>query len=155
MPDHDHTYETLPDGRQVCFECDAPKTTTTKLTPAQKVILLHRLTLSDCLAEVLSSSEIPEGTNNAEFDARVAVRYPILQDKADRLCAHVEKHSVIPDALDEDERNILIDCIEGSTWFANEGWDEPTPLWWSSQHRAADALAEKISGIAGRLVRFP
>ena len=25
MPDHDHTYETLPDGRQVCFECDAPK----------------------------------------------------------------------------------------------------------------------------------
>lgn len=25
MTDHDHTYETLPDGRQVCFECDAPK----------------------------------------------------------------------------------------------------------------------------------
>ncbi len=25
MPDHDHIYETLPDGRQVCFECDAPK----------------------------------------------------------------------------------------------------------------------------------
>ena len=25
MPDHDHTYETLPAVRQVCFECDAPK----------------------------------------------------------------------------------------------------------------------------------
>ena len=25
MKPHEHTYETLPDGRQVCFECDAPK----------------------------------------------------------------------------------------------------------------------------------
>lgn len=22
MSDHDHTFETLPDGRRVCFECD-------------------------------------------------------------------------------------------------------------------------------------
>ena len=22
MPDHDHIFETLPDGRRVCFECD-------------------------------------------------------------------------------------------------------------------------------------
>lgn len=119
-------------------------TTHRKLTPAQKVILLHRLTLSDCLAEVLSSSEIPEGTSDAEFDARVAKRYPILQDKADRLVAYVETHSAIPATLDEDERNILIDCIEGSTWFAEEGFDGNPPLWWSSQHRSADALAEKI-----------
>lgn len=155
MPDHDHVYETLPDGRQVCFECDAPKTTHRKLTPAQKVILLHRLTLSDCLAEVLSSSEIPEGTSNAEFDKRVATRFPILQDKADRLVAYVETHSRIPATLDADERDILIDCVEGSTWFANEGFEEHLSLWWASQHRAADALAKKISGIAGRPVRFP
>lgn len=25
MTTHDHTFETLPDGRQVCFECDAEK----------------------------------------------------------------------------------------------------------------------------------
>ena len=25
MKPHDCTFETLPDGRQVCFECDAPK----------------------------------------------------------------------------------------------------------------------------------
>ena len=126
-----------------------------KLTPAQKTILQHRLTLSDCLAEVLSSSEIPEGTSDAEFDARVKARWPILQDKADRLSAYVETHSAIPATLDEDERAILIDSVEGSTWFACEGEDENTPLWWSSQHRAADALAAKISTIAGRAVRFP
>ena len=120
------------------------------LTKAQKVILLHRLTLADCLAEVLASSEIPECTSDAEFDARVAVRYPILQDKAERLCAYVETHSALPATLDEDEREILIDSIDGSTWFANEGeWCDQTPLWWASQHRAAEVLARKISQAVG------
>lgn len=126
-----------------------------KLTPAQKTILQHRLTLSDCLAEVLSSSEIPEGTSDAEFNARVEVRWPILQDKADRLSEYVETHSAIPATLDADERDILADSIEGSTWFACEGEDEHTPLWWASQHRAADALAAKISSIVGRPVKVP
>lgn len=122
------------------------------LTKAQKEILLHRLTLADCLAEVLSSSEIPEGTSDAEFDTRVAVRYPILEDKAQRLCAYVETHSALPANLDEDERNIIVDCIEGSTWFANEGFDEHTPLWWASQRRAIEVLASKITLVVGRPV---
>lgn len=126
-----------------------------KLTPAQKTILQHRLTMSDCLAEVLSSSEIPEGTSDAEFHARVEARWPILQDKADRLSAYVDTHSAIPTTLDDDERNILIDSLEGSTWFACEGEDENTPLWWASQHRAADALAAKVSSIVGRPVKLP
>ena len=125
-----------------------------KLTSAQKEILLHRLTLADCLAEVLSSSEIPEGTGDAEFDARVAVRYPILEDKAARLCSYVETNSALPSTLDADEREILIDCIEGSTWFADEDWNERTPLWWASQRRAADALAVRISGVVGRRISF-
>lgn len=133
-----------------------------RVTPAQKQILLHRLSLADCLAEVLSSSEVPEGTSDADFDASVAVRYPILEDKAARLCAYVETNSALPSTLDADERAILIDCIEGSTWFANEGHDpwfdddgyDRTPLWWASQRRAADALAVKVSEIVGRAVSF-
>jgi hypothetical protein len=27
MPDHDHAFETLPDGRRVCFECDVDEAT--------------------------------------------------------------------------------------------------------------------------------
>lgn len=125
-----------------------------KLTSAQKQILLHRLTLADCLAEVLSSSEIPEGTSDADFDASVAVRYPILEDKAARLCDYVQTNSALPSTLDADEREILIDSVEGSTWFANEGWDDRTPLWWASQRRAADALAVKVSDAVGREVSF-
>jgi hypothetical protein len=125
-----------------------------KLTSAQKEILLHRLTLADCLAEVLSSSEIPEGTSDADFDASVAVRYPILQEKAQRLCGYVETNSALPSTLDADEREILIDSVEGSTWFANEGWDDRTPLSWASQRRAADALAVKVSELVGREVSF-
>lgn len=125
-----------------------------KLTSAQKEILLHRLTLADCLAEVLSSSEIPEGTSDADFDSSVAVRYPIFEDKAARLCAYVQTNSALPSTLDADEREILIDSVEGSTWFANEGWDDRTPLWWASQRRAADALAVKVSEVVGREVSF-
>lgn len=124
------------------------------LTKAQKEILLHRLTLADCLAEVLSSSEIPEGTSDAEFDARVAERYPILEDKAMRLCAYVEHNSSLPFPLDHDQSAIIVDCIEGSTWFANEGWNDRTPLWWASQRRAAEALASKVSAAVGWEVSF-
>lgn len=126
-----------------------------KLTPAQKTILQHRLTLSDCLAEVLASSEVPDGATDEQFDTLTEQRGPVIGEKADRLSAYVDTHSAIPTTLDDDERNILIDSIEGSTWFACEGEDENTPLWWASQHRAADALAAKVSSIVGRQVKLP
>ena len=125
-----------------------------KLTPAQKAILLHRLTQSDCIAEVLSSSEIPDGTPDAVYDASVAVRYPILQQKTERICDYVETHSALPTKLDEDECNILVDCIDGSTWFANEGWDDHTPLWWSTQHKSAEALTAKVVTVTGKEIAF-
>ena len=33
MKPHDCTFETLPDGRHVCFECDAPKSSSRVRTP--------------------------------------------------------------------------------------------------------------------------
>lgn len=125
------------------------------LTKDEKEILLHRLTRAGRLAKALSSSEITEGTSDAEFDARVAERYLILQDKALRLCAYVENNSALPFPLDHDESAIIVNCIEGSTWFTNEGCSDQTAFSLVVQWRAAEALASKVSSAVRFKVSFP
>jgi hypothetical protein len=125
------------------------------LTKAEKEILLHRLTRAGRLAKALSSSEITEGTSDAESDARVAERHLILQDKALRLCAYVENNSALPFPLDHDDSAIVVNCIEGSTWFTNEGCSDQTAVSLVGQRRAAEALASKVSAAVGCKVAFP
>lgn len=125
-----------------------------RFTPAQMAMLMHRLELTDCIAQVLASSENHE-TPDDKFDECVAAAQARLEPKAIALLDYVSTHRKLPAEMDDDAKQIILEAIEGNTWFANEGWDERTPLWWASQRRVAQVVERIIGDAAGRAVRFP
>ena len=127
-----------------------------KFTDTQTTILLHRLELTDCITEVLASSETDETLSDDQYNAKREAAASRIGPKAEAVLDYVNQHRRLPDTMDDDTKNIVEDAVAGSTWFANEFCDgENTPLWWANQHRAAVALARIISDATGREVRFP
>ena len=125
-----------------------------KFTSAQMAMLMHRLELTDCIVEVLANSE-NHATPDDRFDACVATAQARLEPKAIALLDYVSTHRKLPAEMDDDAKQIILEAVEGNTWFANEGWDERTPLWWASQRRVAEVVERIIGEAAGRSVRFP
>jgi len=129
-------------------------------SPAQLEIILHRLELVDCIAQVLASTEanvdFSDEQSDDEFNERVRIAQARLQPKVFALLEHVSAHRKLPDEMDADTKEIIAEAIEGSTWFVNEGWSSvQTPLWWAGQHRAAEVIERIVSAAVGRCVRFP
>lgn len=78
-----------------------------KLTDNEWEIIEHRLSLSDSVADVLSD----------QFDG---LTYEQAQDKCEALCSRIEASKTIDvAALTEHERAMLVDCMDGSTFFAD------------------------------------
>ncbi len=74
-----------------------------KLTKLESEILAHRLEASDAIAGCLVDSEICD-------DAEAVI------DRCDVLLVSVERR-LIPDELSELDKEILEDCLSGSTWI--------------------------------------
>jgi SH3-like domain-containing protein len=127
-----------------------------KFTDTQMAILTHRLTLTDCITEVLAISETDETLPEDQYNSRRDAAAYRIGPKADAVVDHVYKYRCLPEVMDDDVKNIVEDAVAGSTWFANEFCDgENTPLWWANQRRAADVVARIVSAAIGREVRFP
>ena len=126
-------------------------------TSAQLAIILHRLELVDCIAQVLASTETNAAFNNDDqFNERVRIAQARFEPKAFALLEYVSSHRKLPAEMDADTKEIIAEAIEGSTWFVDEGWSsEQTPLWWSGQHRTAKVIERIVSAAIGRCVRFP
>lgn len=116
-----------------------------RLTPTQLAILLHRLELADCLADCFSSELVGE----PGYDAR----YNEVESAASDLCLYVRRNGCWPDALTPLQLEILVDCLEGSTWFADEedaiARGDLTKSKSRTAHKAADELETILSGLAG------
>lgn len=115
----------------------------TKLSKPQVEILQHRLG-SGCVADVLWESEVVEDVKDAE--AAVAA-----------VQAYVEKGELPEDdGITPLEREVLADCLDGSTFFANI--DDAVALshvnrgQFLSWRRAATELETLISRLCGRQV---
>jgi hypothetical protein len=123
-----------------------------KLKKWEREILLHRLVLTDCLLEVLGTYHNEE--NEGEFKGFPADK---LATALEMQLSTVELGFLDVSVLNpEIEKEILAECLEGSTWFA--GHDEAIAT--GELHRsmgqrhikAALNLETMITEIAGRTV---
>ena len=90
------------------------------LTPTELEILKHRLDVPDALADAIAEE------NGFEWDD--------VSDTAERLSKRIElDHGFVSDQLTVLERIILIDCLDGSTFFGSAedavGCGEVTASW--------------------------
>lgn len=134
--------------------------TRTKLTKTQRDILLHRLSVPDCIGEVVGEivacercgddydhpdfAEICETIGNDAFDA------------ANRMHDHFAdggELSTLPD-LSDIERLVLFDVIDGSVWYGSMIGNVPNSLL-SRHYRIGCELATIVSDLIGRKVEFP
>lgn len=114
-----------------------------KLTKTQIDILDHHLS-SGCVADVLADTE----------------ELGISLNAAERAVANVERMVAtgeLPlESLTREEREVVIDCLEGSTYFCD--WDDAIALGESTRgkqleaHKAANSLEKILSTTFGRRV---
>jgi hypothetical protein len=85
-----------------------------QFTEAQKQAILHRLDIGECIAEVFADTD---GMGHLSVDAAARARAMAQELKATGI--------ITSDSGCELDREILIDCIDGSTWYAvHEGYGE-------------------------------
>ena len=83
-----------------------------KLTNTEWEILEHRLGVSDCIADALYDFGLTEAENEE--------RWTQVQDAADALYDSLgSAREIDTGALTEIDREILADCLSGSTFFAD------------------------------------
>lgn len=89
------------------------------LTKLESEILIHRLDVPDCIAEVIAESKAGEllnpDTHFVEYEIyRLMTEYQAY-DAIDELYPLVSRRK-LPDTLTEMQIEVLTDCIDGSTW---------------------------------------
>lgn len=114
-----------------------------KLTKTQIDLLDHHLS-AGVIAEVLAETE-DLAISLAEAEKAV--------DTVDRMVASGD----LPlESLSRVELEVVIDCLEGSTYFCGEGdaiaLGETTRGRQAERHKAANALEKAVSAAAGRQV---
>ncbi len=114
---------------------NANKSTLMKLTPIQKDILLHRLD-SGCIAEVLVESDYMTDLYSAEA-------------AVDSVTVKVKSGVLDLESMPQTECWVLEDCLDGSTYFADEDYaierNQTTKSKSRTAHKAADALEDAFS----------
>jgi hypothetical protein len=103
-----------------------------QLTPLEYEIVAHRLTVPECIAECLPDYH-PEDVADCCESLLDVLRCGLKLDAASLLV-----------------RDVLIDCVEGSTYCgcANGGGVSAQKL--AAIHRAAESLARKVAKFTGR-----
>lgn len=134
-----------------------------KLTPTQYAILDHRLS-AETIPEVLASTVASEaaekvaryGTDgwNAVYDRVESENLPRFRSAHTEVIKMIEKRDLPLETLTPDQLAVAIDCLEGSTFFAD--WEdriacgESTKSKLNTAHKAADQLESALSVVAGR-----
>ena len=109
--------------------------TTIKFTPTEMEIIQHRLVDSDCIIQCILETE---GDKFSEDE---------LCDAIDRI----EKSLNSVDATDKAVMEVLFDCLDGSTFFAN--MDDGVALEMLTQakanayQRAANSIEKKMEAV--------
>jgi len=115
-----------------------------KLTNLQADFLLHRLSAPDAIAESFTDvpmDEEPEYTIE-QFDE-------IVTAASDLLVAVESNKLLVPDSYSQLQRDIIIECFEGNTWFAGlraECEDQNNHRKFQATERSIDTLADKLRG---------
>lgn len=113
-----------------------------KLTKLEKDILLHRLSVPDCIHEALTGSD---ESSDMQLDEVATICCKLINSVT---------HCLLPEQLDAHECAVLADAVDGSTWIGTMIGEESDAK--IARHaRAGDALAEKVSSIVGFEVYFP
>jgi hypothetical protein len=107
-----------------------------KLSPLQAEILSHRLEVPDALADALERS-----TEQVEAACEELLRL-------------AKSRTIVWDALNSLSREVLIDAVEGSTYYgASSAGEHPRQL--ANISKAGDSLADKLAKVSGQPVYFP
>lgn len=136
-----------------------------KLTKLQRELLLHRLDLDDCIAEVIANTRLENCHQDADYNRQLESISETIATKCNHLADCVRK-GYLPWAVtnDRDYADIIEDACDGSTFFANEddsidcaGTDPENghdAAWWKRRHAAADDLEFKLTDLLGRKITF-
>lgn len=123
-----------------------------RFTAAEWAIIEHRLTLDDCLADVLSDTYDWDWEETRE---KVSNFYRRLRSF---FQAHGEVEFEVND-LTEVEREALIDCVDGSTWFASsENAVASGEISWGrlmAQRQCAERIEKKMEAAGLKTTGFP
>ncbi len=136
-----------------------------KLTPTQRAILEHRLS-ADTVPSVLASSTASEAADkvgeygtpawNATYDRVEAETLPGFENAAQVVKRMVNSLDLPLESLTPAEMAVVIDCLEGSTFFADEedaiarGYTTASKA--RHAHTAAAYLAQAIELVTGNRV---
>lgn len=101
------------------------------LPKTQREVLLHRLEVINDPGHLAELFEDHENLNQEK-----------LLSAVERFVKEFNTPRTIFEIRNEEEIEILVDCVEGSTFF---GAEDATP----AQHRAMDALAQKLTALSG------
>ncbi len=116
----------------------------TRRAALQREILEHRLAVPQCVYESLFDDEGDERTE-ANYDA------------VDRACKSLELRLAENDLwpLSAIERNVLVDCVESSTYLASMIGGTATETAIRETHAATRNLAKKVGEFLGVAVGLP
>ena len=118
-----------------------------KLTKTQLGILMHRLELADCIADCFSSELVGEPCYQEKYNE--------VECAAVGLCLRIRNTDKIPESLTPLEIEILVDCLDGSTFFADEKDSVERGEITKSQSAAACAAANSLGVIISRIAGYP
>lgn len=105
-----------------------------QFTPKEAEALMHRLGCFDCLEEVFADSDELE-----HLTPQVDARARQLSDEIQRT------GGVTVDPASELDRELLIECLEGSTWVAVHDFPGASPQSVAAAERTLRRLADKIA----------
>lgn len=125
-----------------------------ELTPTKRALLLHRLEVPEAIADSLTGEWNPMDSEWAEVERVATDLWRALRDH----------NGTVWDAIQRTERpelirNILVDCVDGSTYFTD--WEDAVASGEYSRSTArrhmkqAEELADLISERFGTRVHFP
>lgn len=117
-------------------------------TKTEREMILHRLEVPDALADCLTA-ELEDNTETPEFER--------LHDIAYAMWAELNSGNVLT-INTKDQRDILADCADGSTWFCalsifNDGsscdinMGEITPQHYGRLVSVAEKLEDRLLGL--------
>lgn len=117
-----------------------------KLTKQELDILLHRLEAADAVAEALSD----DIEDDEERDGQAAK----VSATVDALYVTIRETKSIPSVLNEIDKLVLRDAIDGSTYLA-AACGNTSPQIEGRIYAAGCRLASKVSTAIGSDVRYP
>jgi hypothetical protein len=136
-----------------------------KLTPTQAGFLDHRLS-AETVADVIASTHASEAADKAgeygtpawvaEFERVEKEKLPVYEAANAAVAKMVHSKELPLESMTLAEMEVLIDCIEGSTYFANEedaiasGEITKSKSWHT--HTAVDYLVQAIETVTGERI---